>query len=181
MNCESCLDANTCLTCKQGFVLNGTICISLDSACIDNEHCDLDNTNGTDYGHIEIIKPTYNGTTSESNSGALNIINNGVTLINATFTSSQSSEGGGGAIYIYNNIDDVTKTNNITIRNLDFESCSAKYGGGVFIYSATSKSPVLVESCTFVGNTAMASKSNQFYGESALYIVSTSTQIRLLL
>lgn len=93
-NCESCSDSNACLSCNTGFVLNGTIFQPFNNTCVDNEHCDLDNSNGTDYGHIEIIKPEYNGTTSESNGGALNIINNGVTLINSTFTSCKSSEGG---------------------------------------------------------------------------------------
>lgn len=175
LNCFECSDADTCIKCDQGYVLNGTVC---DLSCKDNIHCDLDNINGTDYGQYDREEVKYEGTESPSNGGALRIINHGVSIVNSNFTSCKSTEGSGGAIYIYNNIEDETKTYSITIINLSFAECSAIYGGAVFIYSPSKDSPISIKSCNFTENVARGTtNTNNLYGGSALYLVCVSSEI----
>lgn len=97
-------DGKICNECDIGFDLNGSICQVAYDGCKAGEHCDKNNTDGTEYVNYTTTLPSYTEIETEKSGGAVSVINGGFAAQKCNFTSCSSTQGGGGGIYIYNNI-----------------------------------------------------------------------------
>ena len=176
-NCLTCTDSQTCIECKEGYMLNGTTCSSMNETCND-DRCDLDNSDGDTYMNITVTYPLYNESVSDESGGAIRLINYGITAENVTFTNCVSQKGGGGAIYIYNNIQkEDAPSYSIILTGLTFRECRANFGAAVYIFSPSETSPVQITSCIFDSNQLTSSSSSRLTGGSALYLTCKNADI----
>ena len=99
-----------------------------------------------------------------------------MTCDDTTFTNCATKQGGGGAIYIENNL---RLKNNITLIGLSFTDCKAKYGGAVYIYCGTPKAPAKVSSCEFSGNQLLPNSETDHLhiGGKAIFVVAKRGKI----
>lgn len=177
--CATCTAAGnqSCTSCIEGYTLKGTKC-SIQGQCEDNSHCDFNNENGTDYKEFTEPLPTeFTSVSNPGSGGAIKLTNYAFKGSDSTFTKCESINGGGGAIFIYNNIKPEKENSiQVSLTNLVFTECKAKYGAAVFIYSEFN--PVNINSCTFKKNQLTASSGDQgFAGGSALYLTIKTGQI----
>ena len=177
--CATCTAAGnqSCTSCIEGYTLKGTIC-SIPEKCEDNTHCDFDNSDGTEYKEFtEPLPAEFNSISNQGSGGAIKLTNYAFKGSNSSFTKCESINGGGGAIFIYNNIKPEEENSiEVSLTNLVFTECKANYGAAVFIYSEYN--PVNINSCTFKKNQLTASSGHQgFAGGSALYLTIKTGQI----
>lgn len=104
---------------------------------------------------------------STENGGAIHLVDCCLTCTNTPFTNCASKEGGGGAIYIKNELD---YRNNITLIGLTFTECSAKYGGAVYIYSESFRVDVRISNCVFTRNHLFENNDLDLTGGSAVFL-----------
>ena len=135
-------------------------------SCTQENHCETI-INNPIFSHVNVIRTEFNGFHHEDNGGAIHMINTGLTVLNGIFTECQSSSGGGGGIFIYNELD---IPNRYDLKNLQFINCKAAFGGGIYIYSLSEKIPANIESCNFEGNEVFDNKANTngLFGGSAI-------------
>ena len=112
---------------------------------------------------------------AEENGGAIHLIDCCLTSHDTTFKNCEANKGGGGAIYIENNLD---YTNNITLEKLIFTECKAQYGGAVYIYSVSDRVPITITKCKFDSNKLIDSQST-LKGGSAIYLRSQIGSIKM--
>lgn len=115
---------------------------------------------------VEISQFNNFNQTSE-NGGAIHLVNCCLTCTDTPFTNCAAKEGGGGAIYIKNELD---YRNNITLSGLTFTECEAKYGGDIYIYSESSRVPVQIASCIFIRNRVIESSDIELTGGNAVFL-----------
>lgn len=168
--CATCTAAGnqSCTSCIEGYTLKGTIC-SIPEKCEEN---------GTDYKEFtEPLPAEFTSVSNPGSGGAIKLINYAFKGSNSSFTKCESINGGGGAIFIYNNIKPEEENSiEVSLTNLVFTECKANYGAAVFIYSEYN--PVNINSCTFKKNQLTASSGHQgFAGGSALYLTIKTGQI----
>ena len=174
-NCLTCSNSKTCTRCQIGFMLEGNECKILDFCS--NEHCVVNNTDGTNYADLTLPSEIKSFTNSESptSGGAIRMINIGLTADNVTFNTC-SSQQGGGAIFIYNNIISDNAFYTIKLTNLVFKGCSATFGSAVYIYSPIESCTVEVKSCIFDSNKIIPPSTSKLTG-GALYITAKSADV----
>ena len=107
------------------------------------------------------------------------ILNCGLLINQTTFTVCKSTAGGGGAIYINN---DLELRNQIKIENSLFKECQSFFGGAVYIHSRSNNDEILIFNSSFIGNSLLNRPSsyhnkNNLYGGSALYLNSRNGQV----
>lgn len=177
--CASCSgnDGSICTGCNDGYQLNGTVCDRESGICIEGKHCNKVNVDATEYVNYTIDLPTYTGVSYDKGGGALRVINGGFTGEGSTFDNCMSNNGGGGGIFIYNNIKDTKSTYEINLKNLVFKSCKANFGAAIYIYSSSDESPVTVESCSFTSNELIGNGDGKLSGGSAIYMVTRKGSI----
>lgn len=135
--------------------------------CETEKRCQNVNTDNK-YQHVTIEMTKFNKFQNEDNGGAIYMHNTGLSISGATFTNCVSKTGGGGGIFIYNDLD---MANDASLASLKLNSCQAAFGAGVYIYSSSKTNIIVVEKCQFKENTVYAPKSgSSFYGGSAVYL-----------
>ena len=126
---------------------------------------------------IEVSKFNNFDQTNEDG-GAIHLIDCCLTCNDTPFNNCQAKRGGGGAIYIKNNLN---LKNNVTLTLLTFENCKAYYGGAVYIYCGSKKVPVSVNTCTFTGNELIpnnnAEDDNLKTGGKSIFVVAKKGRI----
>ena len=131
-----------------------------------NNRCTRDGSND-DTTMINIIRTSFDQFTYKESGGAVHITNCGLKCKSATFKNCESSNGGGGAIYVKNKN---RLANNVDLTKLTFVQCKSSYGGAMYIYSESEKNKVNIISCTFRSNSLLNSASDGKSGGSALYL-----------
>lgn len=182
-SCFNCTAAgnNNCITCNTGYVMNDDkICERLHEGC-DGNRCELDHTNSTTYENYTLdatVVPSFVGSTNADSGGAVRLINYGLKAEDVSFTGCTSQNGGGGGIYIYNNIKSNEETTySVHLSKLYFTECKANFGAAVYIYSPSEKSPVIIEYCIFTSNQLTESSNSKLTGGSALYLTAKTSEI----
>ena len=134
---------------------------------MDQNNC----SNGVRCEHIFIDVSKFDNLESESDGGAIHLID-----CCLTFTNCQSRHGGGGAIYIENNL---KFKNNITLTGLSFNDCKAKFGGAIYVYCGALKVPVKVSSCTFSRNQLLPNSERDHFhkGGKAIFFIAKRGKI----
>lgn len=98
---------------------------------------------------ITVSGSQFSDMSNTTDGGVLNNQECFFTCVRSSFTNCQSTNGGGGAIYVKNSIENGY---DILIEKVDFKNCKAFYGGAVYVYSSNEMSTVLIKSCTFTSN-----------------------------
>ncbi|OHT01905.1 hypothetical protein TRFO_31200 [Tritrichomonas foetus] len=97
-----------------------------------------------------------------SNGGAICLKNYGLRCLNSRFSSCESKEGKGGAIF--HQIGAVSSQNTteyvMEYYNCNFTSCTAVAGGGLYLYNTKSTNYIYVTKCTFNNNRATKTDSS---------------------
>ena len=138
-----------------------------ENECSSENRCDVTNNEPRPiHVYINISKfDGFNKTTEDG--GAIHLIDCGITCTDTPFKNCESKNGGGGAIYVKNELDYI---NNISLVDLTFENCKAQYGGAVYIYSSSSRVPVKVLNCKFNNNEVIETSGQEITGGSAVYL-----------
>lgn len=145
-----------------------------ETKCTIEDHCQTV-VDEESYTHVHIIRTDFFDFYHEDNGGTIYIKNSGMSCQNAFFESCNSTNGGGGGIYIYN---DLKITNKIVLAKIDFSSCKAAFGSAIYIYELYKKVSILLDTCSFKRNEVYPkSSTSSFYGRSAIYITATNSKI----
>lgn len=162
---------------KRGFQISDTpvedIVLDNVESCkeTDAKHCQTINDEDT-YKHVVIEVTKFTDFKSSDNGGAVYLVNTGVLCVDATYSRCSSTEkGGGGAIFLYNN------ENDIDFIGVKINSCSAAFGGGAYVYSKCKDTLVTFKGCTFKGNKAKSSGSDDFFGGGAIYMTVAAARL----
>ncbi|KAK8842112.1 hypothetical protein M9Y10_026339 [Tritrichomonas musculus] len=99
---------------------------------------------GENYVLVQIKVTDFSNYWNPSNGGAIHLINTGINCSEASFNTCSSTAGGGGGIFILN---DLEIDNIINLTSIQFNKCSAVYGGSIYIYSRYT--PAYIQNCTF--------------------------------
>lgn len=131
--------------------------------------CRSSNSDGKDV-YIQVISSTFNDFKNESDGGVFHNLNCFFTCIRCKFNNCVSVNGGGGAIYIKNSLQNEY---NVLIENDAFDGCKAPYGGAVYVYSNSELGEVLIKKCTFTSNVILersVTKDGDLTGGSSLFL-----------
>lgn len=118
---------------------------------------------------INVTKKLFEDKVNKSESGGgIYFIDTGLHIVNSEFIRCGSEAGGGGGIYINNNM---VLENNIIIENVEFKECSSYYGGAVYIHSISEYDNILIKDCKFDSNYLLTRNTrDNLFGGSALYL-----------
>lgn len=124
---------------------------------------------------ITINSTSFTSVSNEEDGGAIKLTNAGIVCENITFDRCNSKSGGGGSIYINN---DISQNNDIIINNVSFSNCKAKFGGAVFVHTESFQENVNIINCIFKTCQALSfSESESLIGGSALFLFSKQSNI----
>lgn len=117
--------------------------------------------------NLVIQQSTFNDFQSDSDGGALSLINCGLECKSTTTFRDCTTREGGGAIYFK---DEYSVGNTFYIEKATFHNCKATYGGAIYIYTANDF--VTIKNCDFVNTVAQQTPTGNspFYGGSALFL-----------
>lgn len=149
-----------------------------ENQCTEDKRCNFTNENEkTVLVHIT-ISHFNNLHQIDKNGAAISLIDCGLSCKGSTFKNCDSTQGGGGAIYIKNKFD---VSNSIFLEKLIFNECKAVYGGAVYIYSSSDKSSAIIKSCTFESNENVQDDTNlvekNLFGGSAVFMTVKQGQL----
>lgn len=109
-----------------------------------------------------------------SHGGALYIVNAGLACQDISFLNCSTDEYGG-AIFYHN---EFNTTNYVNIIRNNITECSAKVGGGLYIYSSNRNNLVTVRFCLLERNSGSATKDQEFYGGSGIFVACRNGRIK---
>ena len=118
--------------------------------------------------HVKIEISKFENFDNNDNGGAVYLINTGVTCIGTTYSNCKSRSAGGGAIFLFNELQSVTDS--VTLEGVTIKSCSAVFGGAAYVYLSSDKIDAIFTNSKFSDNTAQAKGNGNFYGGGALYL-----------
>ena len=118
--------------------------------CSHNNRCEAEGTEEKQV-NVDISFSDFNDLENQGDGGAIHLVNTEFKIDNLKITNCKSLTGGGGGVYINN---EVKGNFNGHLENIKFTDCSAQYGGAVYIHSTQTKVPVNIIHCVFIGNTA---------------------------
>lgn len=135
-------------------------------ACKVGSHCEYE---GSENNSVLVVIETSNFSRVENNEngGAVYVKNAGLTCNDITFDGCNSKQGGGGGLFIKN---DIEQASEISIKNVSFANCRANFGGAAFIESTSIQIGVNIIDCTFTSCQSMADGFSSFTGGNGLYI-----------
>lgn len=139
------------------------------------DRCSYSSTNQNTI--VYILDSSFNEFSEIDNSGGAAFVEKSAMLCrNSNFTNCNSVTGGGGAIYIKNNKDQLE--NNITFVNNQFDHCTAIFGGAAYIYSSSETNGIIILQCIFKANKATSQKSDtSLFGGNSLFLTVKSANI----
>ena len=155
------------------------LCVLPDDIVLDDSNCTKDNrcqniVTEEEYHHVTVIRSEFTSFEHAENGGAIYMVNCGLTCKGGVFTTCKALNGGGGGIFIYNDLDIY---NFVNLTDLHFESCQASFGGAVYVYTKSEYHETSIMRCTFEKNEVISSSSSKLFGGSAVYLTTLNAEI----
>lgn len=140
-----------------------------------SDRCDYESKTGNKV-IVEIFKTNFSDYKSESDGGAIHIVDGELDCNQIEFNKCQSTNNGaGGAIFVDNSKD---HQNNINLDHLTFTGCRAGYGGAIYFQSDISTNKFTIRSCIFASNEAYSEENDDgLFGGSAIFLKTKGTTL----